>query len=66
MLCHLLLLGGRAPSKVLFAKDSGRMSNTELIPTYNERTGVLDSSEAVPFRLTRNLQVCCVGLGVHV
>jgi len=39
-MCHMLRLGGRAPAKVLFAKNSGRVINMELTPTYNEKTGV--------------------------
>jgi len=65
LLCHLLLLGGRTPSKVLFAKDTGCVFNSELLPSYSERTGVLDSAEAVPFRLTRNLQTFFSSFGVE-
>jgi hypothetical protein len=34
LLCHVLFLGGRAPQKILFAKDSGRVAHLELCTVY--------------------------------
>ncbi|KAL6746236.1 hypothetical protein V8C86DRAFT_2445362, partial [Haematococcus lacustris] len=64
LLCHLLLLGGRAPPKILFAKDSGRVLQSELMPVYNEK-GALDRVEHVPFRLTRNMYTFFTTFGVE-
>jgi len=50
---------------MLIAKDSGRMVTVETIPTYNERSGLLETGEAVPFRLSRNLQCFFSGFGVE-
>lgn len=33
-MCHLLWLGGRTPAKILFARDSGRVVNTDLMPMW--------------------------------
>ncbi|KAF5841324.1 hypothetical protein DUNSADRAFT_13399 [Dunaliella salina] len=65
LLCRMLLLGGRTPFKVLIAKDTGCMANTDLIPVYDERSGMLQNMEAVPFRLTRNLTSFFSGFGVE-
>ena len=37
LLCHALLLGGRQPAKVMFARDSGRIFQADLLPLYNDR-----------------------------
>jgi transformation/transcription domain-associated protein len=63
-LCHLLLLGGRAPPKILFAKDSGAVHNLEMCTLYSDR-GLLDRGEAVPCRLTRNMTTFFTGFGVE-
>jgi transformation/transcription domain-associated protein len=101
----MLLLGGRSPPKILFAKDTGRLYQTELMPVreartqglrtthtctpapqlhfayrteatvrcaaraaapqnYNDR-GQLERTEAVPFRLTRNLAAFFTAFGVE-
>lgn len=65
LLCRMLLLGGRTPFKVLIAKDTGCMAHTELILVYDERSGMLQNMEAVPFRLTRNLTSFFSGFGVE-
>jgi len=37
LLCHMLFLGGRQPSKIMFARDSGKVFQTDMMPLYNER-----------------------------
>lgn len=49
-----LLIGGRAPAKILFARDTGRVHQADFTPVYGER-GTVERMEVVPFRLTRNL-----------
>lgn len=51
----MLLIGGRAPNKVLFSRATGKAWQTDLFPVYDAQ-GVLERNEPVPFRLTRNLQ----------
>eukprot|EP00798_Chlamydomonas_sp_ICE-L_P011531 gene11531-34243_t len=63
LLCHMLLVGGRSPNKILFAKDTGRVFQTDFMPVYNER-GMLEKIEYVPFRLTRNLVFFFTTFGV--
>lgn len=60
----MLLLGGRAPPKILFAKDTGRVLQSDLMPVYNEK-GMLERVEAVPFRLTRNMFTFFTAFGVE-
>lgn len=50
----MLLIGGRAPNKILFSRATGRAWQTDLFPVY-DATGLLERNEPVPFRLTRNL-----------
>lgn len=64
LLCHLLYLSGRAPAKILFAKDTGRVHQLELLTMYSDK-GLLDRSEAVPFRLTRNMATFFTSFGVE-
>ena len=55
LLCHLLLLGGRAPAKILISRETGRVMHCELFLSYSNERGVLETQDHVPFRLTRNL-----------
>ena len=55
VLCQMLLLGGRSPNKVLYSRASGRVWQTDLVPTYDSTDVALERNEPVPFRLTRNL-----------
>ncbi len=64
LLCHLLVLGGRAPAKILFAKDTGRVHQLELMTIYSDK-GQLDKQEAVPLRLTRNMSTFFTSFGVE-
>ena len=45
---------GRSPNKILYSRSSGRVWQTDLVPTY-DGTVCLERNEPVPFRLTRNL-----------
>lgn len=45
----MMLVGGRTPNKIMFAKDSGKVYQSEFMPVYNEKA-VLDKLEYVPFR----------------
>ncbi|KAK9813189.1 hypothetical protein WJX72_010368 [[Myrmecia] bisecta] len=64
LLSHLMLIGGRQPNKILFAKTSGRVFQADFHPVYDGR-GLLERNEPVPFRLTRNLQVFFTPFGVE-
>ncbi len=57
LLCHMLYLGGRTPPKIMFAKDSGRVLQSEIVLTYSDRGTLERATEFVPFRLTRNMWV---------
>ena len=61
----MLLLSGRSPSKILFAKDSGRLFQLDLLPLYNDK-GMVERIEVVPYRLTRNLATFFTAFGVEV
>jgi len=52
---YSLFIGHRAPHKLNFAKNTGNIFATELQPIFNQN-GILDSPEAVPFRLSPNMQ----------
>ena len=60
----LLKLGGRSPNKILFARDSGRVFQTDFHPQFDQ-SGMAESGEPVPFRLTRNLQTFFTPFGVE-
>jgi len=62
--CHALLVGGRAPPKLLLARASGRVAASDLTPSYSEQ-GRLERTEPVPFRLTRNLATFFTPFGVE-
>ena len=64
LLSHMLLVGGRSPNKILFAKSSGKLWQAEFYPTYNSH-GLLERNEPVPFRLTRNLHTFFTPFGVE-
>jgi hypothetical protein len=59
------VLSGRSPSKILFAKDSGRLFQLDLLVLYNEK-GMVERFEVVPYRLTRNLATFFTAFGVEV
>jgi transformation/transcription domain-associated protein len=61
----MLLLGGRAPLKILFAKNSGRVIQQELSTWYSDRGSLERLNEPVPFRLTRNMATFFTSFGVE-
>ena len=64
VLCYILLAGGRSPSKILIARDSGKLHQVDFMPMYSDRA-VLERTETVPFRLTRNLHTFFTAFGVE-
>jgi transformation/transcription domain-associated protein len=57
-------IGGRQPQKILFAKSSGKVLQLDFHPMY-DAAGNLEAAEAVPFRLTRNLQSFFTPYGIE-
>lgn len=60
----MLQIGGRSPNKILFAKNTGKIFQTDFHPAY-DANGMIDFSEPVPFRLTRNMQAFFSNFGVE-
>ncbi|XP_024004594.1 transformation/transcription domain-associated protein isoform X2 [Eutrema salsugineum] len=60
----VLQIGGRSPNKILFAKNTGKMLQTDFHPTYDSN-GMIELNEPVPFRLTRNMQAFFSQFGVE-
>ncbi len=54
-LTYVMALGHRYPHKISLSKSRGTVINTEILPTLNPN-GQITLVEAVPFRLTPNLQ----------
>jgi hypothetical protein len=65
LLCYMLLLSGRSPSKILFTRGSGRVFQLDLLPLYGDK-GTVERIEVVPYRLTRNLATFFTAFGVEV
>jgi hypothetical protein len=65
LLCYMLLLSGRSPSKILFTRDSGRVFQLDLLPLYGDK-GNVERIEVVPYRLTRNLATFFTSFGTEV
>ena len=53
--CHLLLIQGRTPSRLLVSKSTGRITQTEMATNFDARFQLERGQETVPFRLTRNM-----------
>ncbi|KAL8160447.1 hypothetical protein V2J09_001984 [Rumex salicifolius] len=64
LISYMLQIGGRSPNKILFAKNTGKIFQTDFHPTY-DANGIIEFSEVVPFRLTRNLQAFFSSFGVE-
>ncbi|XP_031107078.1 transformation/transcription domain-associated protein-like [Ipomoea triloba] len=60
----MLQIGGRSPNKILFAKNTGKIFQTDFHPAY-DANGMIEFNEPVPFRLTRNLQAFFSHFGVE-
>ncbi|GAB4848475.1 hypothetical protein Ancab_003180 [Ancistrocladus abbreviatus] len=61
---YMLWIGGRSPNKILFAKNTGKIFQTDFHPAY-DANGMIEFNEPVPFRLTRNLQAFFSHFGVE-
>jgi FAT domain/Phosphatidylinositol 3- and 4-kinase len=61
---YALAIGARRPQNVLFSWSTGAVSNLHMRPLVSQR-GLLECDEAVPFRLTRNLQRLIGPNGMH-
>lgn len=61
----MLQIGGRSPNKILFAKNTGKIFQTDFHPAYDIATGMIEFAEPVPFRLTRNMQAFFSHFGVE-
>ncbi|KAG8079526.1 hypothetical protein GUJ93_ZPchr0007g3092 [Zizania palustris] len=57
-------IGGRAPNKILFAKNTGKIFQTDFHPAYDPN-GIIEFNELVPFRLTRNMQAFFSNFGIE-
>ncbi|KAJ7944171.1 Transformation/transcription domain-associated protein [Quillaja saponaria] len=60
----MLQIGGRSPNKILFAKNTGKIFQTDFHPAY-DANGLIEFNELVPFRLTRNMQAFFSHFGVE-
>ncbi|XP_010526797.1 PREDICTED: transformation/transcription domain-associated protein-like [Tarenaya hassleriana] len=60
----MLQIGGRSPNKILFAKNTGKLFQTDFHPAY-DANGMIEFNEPVPFRLTRNMQAFFSHFGVE-
>ncbi|GJS51848.1 transformation/transcription domain-associated protein-like protein isoform X2 [Tanacetum coccineum] len=60
----MLQIGGRSPNKILFARNTGKIFQTDFHPGY-DANGMIEFNEPVPFRLTRNLQAFFSYFGVE-
>lgn len=60
---YMLQIGGRSPNKILFAKNTGKIFQTDFHPAYDVN-GMIEFNEPVPFRLTRNMQAFFSQFGV--
>ncbi|KAL2624095.1 hypothetical protein R1flu_008340 [Riccia fluitans] len=61
---YMLQIGGRSPNKILFARNTGKVFQNDFHPAYDVN-GIVEFSEPVPFRLTRNLQTFFTPFGVE-
>nr|XP_029116772.1 transformation/transcription domain-associated protein isoform X3 [Elaeis guineensis] len=61
---YILQIGGRSPNKILFAKNTGKIFQTDFHPAY-DANGMIEFNEPVPFRLTRNMQAFFSHFGVE-
>ena len=62
-LSALLRIGGRTPSKIMFAKNTGKLFMLDFHPAFDYK-GIIEYIEPVPFRLTRNLHTFFTPFGV--
>ena len=61
---YILAIGHRFPHKIAFNRDSGSLITLDLLPALNQ-SGQFTLTEAVPFRLTPNLQTFLTEFGIE-
>lgn len=54
--CHLLLISGRAPTKLLVSRATGRVSHVDVASAWDSKFLLERGGDTVPFRLTRNVR----------
>lgn len=61
---YILAIGHRFPHKIGFTRDSCSLISSEMLPTLNQ-SGQFTLTEAVPFRLTPNIQTFLTDFGIE-
>lgn len=61
---YILAIGHRFPHKIGFSQDSCIVASTEMLPALNQ-SGQFTLTEAVPFRLTPNIQTFLTEFGIE-
>ncbi|KAJ9663860.1 transcription-associated protein 1 [Neophaeococcomyces mojaviensis] len=56
-LTYIMHMSARYPSKINIARRNGDIWSSDLLPSMNSQRGIFLNPEAVPFRLTPNLQM---------
>ena len=64
LMSYMFQIGERSPDKILFAKNTGKIFQTEFYPAY-DANGMIEFNEPVPFRLTRSMQSFFFHFGVE-
>ena len=64
-ICAAFRIGGRTPAKLMISRETGRVHQWEMYPSFDSASGLCDTSEPVPFRLTRNLQTFFTPFGTE-
>ncbi|BEJ12109.1 hypothetical protein CspHIS471_0205690 [Cutaneotrichosporon sp. HIS471] len=64
-LTYVCCLNNRAPSRFHISRKTGQMYMTEMLPSFVNGQPLFHSSEAVPFRLTPNMQDFITRVGVE-
>lgn len=64
-LTYVCCLNNRAPSRFHISRKTGQMYMTEMLPSFVQGQPLFHSSEAVPFRLTPNMQNFITRVGVE-
>ncbi|KAL1410016.1 transcription-associated protein 1 [Vanrija albida] len=64
-LTYVCCLNNRAPSRFHISRRTGQMYMTEMLPSFTQGQPLFHSPEAVPFRLTPNMQHFITRVGVE-
>ncbi|KAL7422906.1 transcription-associated protein 1 [Cryptotrichosporon argae] len=62
---YVFCLNNRAPSRFHLSRKTGQMYMTEVLPSFAPNEGIFQASEAVPFRLTPNMQHFITRTGIE-